>query len=319
MSRFAGGVVDINGQGVKGTRVTLLEVWTGLDDDLSGWLKAAKEPKADYYTARMKTPSVMNGPQVRSLVKPAVTDEDGQFVLRGVGRGRIVNLLLEGPGIESRRLFARTEAGEQIELLRERRSPDLGKYIYYPSNFSIVAGPSSPIVGLVRDAATKEPLAGVTVKSQARHGERINGWGQDFVRAVTDAQGHYRLEGMPLGSDNRIAAIAPDDKPYFSTSKKAATQADGPPLEVNFDMPRGVWIEGRITDRRTAPAFPASCNTWLERIIQIVRPCAQHLRTSATVCRLMMKADFELPDCGGPVIWRSGRLTMKIIPGPTRS
>ena len=247
-----GRIFDIDGQPVSGARLTLLEVWSGSGDDLTAWRKAADEEKADYYSARMKTPVSMNGPQVRSLVQPAVTDADGHFTLRGVGNGRIAELLLEGPGIESAKIFARTEAGEKIELMRERLSPELGSYIYYPSEFTFVAGPSVAITGVVRNAATKTPLSNVTVKSQKRHGEPIHGWGQDFVRAVTDEQGRFRLEGMPIGTDNRIAAIAPlGDVAYFSMSKRAATTGQDHPLEVDFELRSGVWVEGRITDTRT--------------------------------------------------------------------
>ncbi len=210
------------GSGVAGTRLTLMQVSTGDNNDLAAWRAAAKEPKADFYSARQKTTLSMNGPQVRSLVKPAVTDADGRFELRGVGHGRIAQLLVEGPGIETAEVYARTEAGEKIELQRERRSPELGSYIYYPAEVLLVAGPSAPITGVVRDAGTRRPLAGVTIKSQERHGERISGWGQDFVRAVTDAEGRYRLEGMPIGGDNRIAAITPDAGPPFLSMSKDA-------------------------------------------------------------------------------------------------
>ena len=115
-----------------------------------------------------------------------------------------------------------------------------------------MAGPSTAISGVVRDAHSKTPLAGVTVKSQSRHGERISGWGQDFVRAVTDQHGRYRLEGMPIGSENRIAAIAPNGGiPCFSMSKKAATDGQTGPLGIDFELLRGVWIEGRITETRS--------------------------------------------------------------------
>ncbi|MEM9660571.1 MAG: carboxypeptidase regulatory-like domain-containing protein, partial [Planctomycetota bacterium] len=204
-----GRVVDINGQPVAGARLTLLTVASNHDNDLTAWRKATQDPKADYYSARMQTPRVINGPQVRSLVTPATTDAEGRFQLRGVGQGRIAELLVEGAHIENSKIFARTEAGEAIELLRERRSPDLGRYTYHPATFTHVAGPTAVIAGVVRDSETDAPLAGVTVKSQSRHGEPISGWGQDFVRAVTDGEGRYQLVGMPIGSDNRIAAIAP--------------------------------------------------------------------------------------------------------------
>src|SRR5690606_28345274 len=135
------------------------------------------------------------------------------------GRERIVQLLVEGPGIQSDTIYARTRAGERIELLQERRSPEHGHYVYHPAELTHVAGPSKPIVGRVRDETTGAPLAGITIKSQKRHGYRLSGWGQDFVRTVTDDQGRYRLDGMPIGSDNRIAAIAPEDRAYLSTSQ----------------------------------------------------------------------------------------------------
>ena len=119
----------------------------------------------------------------------------------------------------------------------------MGTYKYYPAEFDYLAGPSKPIVGVVRDADTKQPLAGITVKSQSRHGHRISGWGEDFVRAVTNAEGRYNLEGMPLGRDN--------SKPYFSSAKSAALKSDEPSLTVDFDLSRGLWVEGRITDKQT--------------------------------------------------------------------
>jgi beta-lactamase regulating signal transducer with metallopeptidase domain/protocatechuate 3,4-dioxygenase beta subunit len=264
-SPLTGRVIDVDGEPVAGVKVTLLEIWTGENDDLDAWRAAANEEKADYYSARMTTPRSMNGPQVRSIVRPAVTDANGQFIMRGIGRGRIAELLVEGPGVAAERIFARTEAGEPVVLQRERRSPDLGDYTYYPAEFTLVAGPSVPIEGIVRDAKTKRPLAGVTVKSQARHGELINGWGQDFVRAVTDDEGRYRLLGMPIGDGNRIAAIAPTDEPYFSVSAKAATRTDQDSLNLDFDLPRGVWIEGRVTDKQTGRGLPGQLDYLVPR------------------------------------------------------
>ena len=97
-------------------------------------------------------------------MKPAVTDADGRFMLRGVGSGRIAELLLEGPGIESAKIFARTETGKKIELLRERRSPDLGSYTYYPAELTYVAGPSVVITGV-------RPRRGNPKTTDRRYGE----------------------------------------------------------------------------------------------------------------------------------------------------
>ena len=116
------------------------------------------------------------------------------------------------------------------------------------------------------DAETKTPLAGITVKSQSRHGEQISGWGQDFVRAVTDDQGRYRLEGMPVGSDNRIAAIAPmGDVPYFSMKQRAETSSQKDPPAIDFELRSSVWIEGRITDKQSGKGLPGRLQYFVKK------------------------------------------------------
>ena len=222
-----GRIVDINGQPVKGARLTLTEVWGAFGDDLGQRREATKEPNADFYSTRLKMRGDMNSPQVRSLITPAVTDGDGRFTLHGIGRGRIAELLVEGSGISTEKILARTEAGEKIVLEHEHRAPHLGSDVYYPAELLYVAGPSVPIVGVVRDATSKAPLAGVTVKSQKREGHRINGWGEDFVRAVTDDQGAYRLEGMPIGDDNRIAVIRAEGQNRLLVSEPRRTHHPG--------------------------------------------------------------------------------------------
>ena len=48
-----GRIVDINGEPVTGARLQhLLEVWSGIGDDLAAWRKATAEPKADSLSRR---------------------------------------------------------------------------------------------------------------------------------------------------------------------------------------------------------------------------------------------------------------------------
>lgn len=244
-----GRIVDINGQPISGVKLSLLEVSAGENDELTPWLEATQADRADYYSARMKTPRMINGPVVSTVAPSVVTDRDGRFTFRGIGRERIARLHVEGPGIQTERLYTRTRAGKTIELLSEWRTPHFGTYTYYPSEFTYVAGPSKPIVGTVRDRKTNQPLAGVEIRSQKRHGHPITGWGEDFVRTLTDQQGRYRLEGMPIGKENEIAAVPPIDQPYLAVSKSSNTGGAGEQVEIDFELTRGVWIEGRVTDK----------------------------------------------------------------------
>lgn len=261
-----GRVLDINGQPVATARVTLMRAWASNDDDLGPWREALTKPEADFYSARMTTPRNISGPQVRTVVRPALTDSDGRFILRGVGSGRLVRLLVEGPGVQSDLVLAGTEPGEAIEVVRGHRSPHLGSWTWHAAEFTHIAGPSRSIVGVVRDAESGDPLPGVTVKSQKRHGEPISGWGQDFVRAVTDAQGRYTLNGMPVGDENRLATMAPDgDTPYFSKRSRADTSVVEGSLTIDFDLDRGVWVEGRITDKATGKGLPGKLAYYVSR------------------------------------------------------
>ena len=60
-----------------------------------------------------------------------------------------------------------------------------------------MAGPTKPIVGVVRDKDTKKPLAGITIRSDKLPGSPFRG--EDIVQTTTDAEGRYRLTGMPKG------------------------------------------------------------------------------------------------------------------------
>ena len=226
------------------------------------WSEAAREPGADFYSMRNDwTTFQMNGPQVRSIMTPAITNEEGKFELRGLGKGRLGQFILSGPGIESVKIYARSEAGETITLPNQKRSNDRTD-TYYPSEFEYISGPSVPVTGVVRASDTGEPISGVTVKSQEIHGNPLTGWSSDFIRAVSDTDGRYRLEGLPIGKDNVIAAMGPaadestDSPAYLSIETRVSTEAATEEVERDLEMVRGSWLHGRITDKSTGKGLP---------------------------------------------------------------
>ena len=117
----------------------------------------------------------------------------------------------------------------------------------------------------MRDLDSGRPLAGIMV-----HGEHSLEFGSgEYVHAVTDAQGHYRLVGLPQGQEGNVLAVAPGDFPYYGR-RKARLQvppdeslpylralvpvgkSDGPgPVHLDINLKRGVWITGRLIDRET--------------------------------------------------------------------
>ena len=76
-----------------------------------------KEPKADYDSLRIHA-GHLNGPQLAAAIPDAVADADGRFTLAGIGRERIVQMLISGPGIETREVTARTRKAEKASSRR---------------------------------------------------------------------------------------------------------------------------------------------------------------------------------------------------------
>ena len=118
---------------------------------------------------------------------------------------------------------------------------------YYGASFRHAAAPTKPIVGVVRDKDTKKPLAGITITAPT--GQHPVGMG--IVRTTTDAQGRYRLSGMPKGEGNRIKAVPGNDQPYLVSLKDVPDSPGLDPVTADIELKRGIWIEGKITDKVT--------------------------------------------------------------------
>jgi RNA polymerase sigma factor (sigma-70 family) len=248
---ITGQVVDLEGKPVAGATLRLVAIRAAPGDDLAPWVAAVKARKGLRY--ELPYPYQMLEleylPRSTAAVSGnAVTDSEGRFRLTGIGRNRLALVQLDGPAIVSRYLRILTRPGPTLEATWGGE-PDSAiprsVTAYYGANFRHAAAPTRPIVGVVRDHDTKEPLAGVTIRS-------LNGLGSGTnVQTTTDAQGRYRLTGMPKGADNRIVAIPPRDRPYVAVAADVPDPNGLDPVAANVELKRGVWIEGKVTDKAT--------------------------------------------------------------------
>jgi RNA polymerase sigma factor (sigma-70 family) len=252
-SPVAGQVVDLQGRPIPGVTVRVLDVKAAPGDDLRLWLRAVEGKQGmslgleeRYFTRRLRSA------EVPDLPRQAVTDPDGRFRFTGIGRDRLITFRISGPTITTQELRVLTRPGRPIQVPESTFYPDgrpASFTTYYAANFRHVTAPARPIVGVVRDRDTKKPLAGFTVQSYKMANNPVHGL--DLTRTTTDAQGRYRLTGMPKGADNMIAIVPPRDQPYVAVH---AEVPDGPgiePVTVDFELKRGVWIEGNLTDKAT--------------------------------------------------------------------
>jgi RNA polymerase sigma factor (sigma-70 family) len=246
---ITGQIVDLEGKPVRGATLTVLQIHAAHGEDLGAWLEAIRDKNArsgkleHQYFKRYTI----------ALCPKASTDARGNFRLTGIGRHRLVRAQLDGPTIASQQLCILTRPGNAIAVTATRPRPERGDpgmvTTYYGANFRLVVAPTRPIVGVVRDKDTRKPLAGVMIKSYKLANNPIHG--MDIVRTTTDARGRYRLIGMPKGEDNKIQVVLGSDQPYIPAQTKVPDSPGLAPVTVDFALKRGVWIEGKITDKVT--------------------------------------------------------------------
>jgi RNA polymerase sigma factor (sigma-70 family) len=257
---ITGRITDLEGKPVAGATLRVLQIMASPREDLGPWLEAARDKTAP---ARDRSSDLEQRYLSRYTTAPSAvvtTDAAGRFRLTGMGRERLVIVRLEGPTIASEYLHIRTRPGEPIkvpwlEADREYGSPRID-VTYYGPDFRHVAAPTRPIVGVVRDKDTKQPLAGVTIRSEKLAHNPLHGI--HITETVTDARGRYRLTGMPLGPGNKINVLPPADMPYVSPDVDVPDSFGPAPVTVDVGLKRALWIEGRVTDKATGK--PMRCD-----------------------------------------------------------
>jgi RNA polymerase sigma factor (sigma-70 family) len=255
-----GQIVDLQGKPAPGVTLRLQEIFAAVDDNLDPWLEAATVNKRqDIF--QLESLYLKRHCMAPAPVAKATTDADGRFRLSGIGRNRLAWVRLDGPTIVSERFYVLTRAGKSIEL-KQFEGAEFGHpcsvVTCYGASFRHAAAPSRPVVGVVRDKGTRLPIAGITIRSLLRAEDTGNLRDVEFVQTTTDAEGRYRLTGMPMGKGYKIAAVPKSDQPYVASHNSVPDSAGLSLATVNFDLKRGVWIEGKITDKVTGKPVRAS-------------------------------------------------------------
>ncbi len=225
-----------------------------------------------------------------AMLPTATTDAEGRFELRGLGRDRMAVLRIVGPQIAVAVLQVVTRPMETTKiLLRNRGGGPAGKAprIFYGSHFEFVAEPGVPVEGRVTDEETGAPLAGVIVASDRFSVPRTLS-SDGLLTAVSDAQGRFKLEGLPLSDENTLKVL-PSDLPYLSAGDLSLPKGK-PPQSIARDIKlrRGVWAVGRVQDVKTGkPVKGSVCytpflsNEFAKRVRAVPVTISQSPRTSA--------------------------------------
>jgi beta-lactamase regulating signal transducer with metallopeptidase domain len=247
-----GRVVDAAGKPVAGLDIAVAKdnVEAAKDENLTPWLAGIKEGQLPWVVVNLSPREIE--PALIGVPKQVTTDAEGRFEIRGVGRERHFDLRFKSESASYRIIGVVTRLMQPIERVilssgYERSEP--AKEPLFGAEFTVTATPSRPIVGVVRDAKTKKPLAGVSVES-----DKLADYpfvSHRVLKTTTDAEGRYRLVGMPKGKDNRLVIVPNDDQPYLMREVKVPDTEGLGPITVDVELHRGVWITGRVTEKTT--------------------------------------------------------------------
>jgi beta-lactamase regulating signal transducer with metallopeptidase domain len=264
---ITGRVVDLEGRPVAGVSVKVGDMRIPKRGDLSPWLEAVNrgEPPWTTYTHIDPTAKAPEPAQ-----REATTDNDGRFRLEGLPADCVVGLALQGNTISYSSIDVATRKMDAFAAPGFPNTYGPGRCMIYGSDFIYTAPPSRPIEGVVKDSQSGKPLAGVEVRSYRFAGS--NFIGTMPIRTTTDVKGHFHVLGMPKGKGNRLIVVPNDDEPYFLQEMEVPDPPGAGLVSVEAAMHRGVWIEGKVTEKATGR--PVS-GAWLHYLPFLDNPFAQ--------------------------------------------
>ena len=243
-----GRVVGADGAAVPGVHVAVMSVGADRQTIEEAYRKYAQDP-GDL------TLYVPFGAAGRN--EPIVTDADGRFRVTGVGRDRRVEMRLSGPTIGYTKVEAMTRVMEPVRVGVPQPTGDAPQMVTYGAKFEFTATPGRTVRGVVRDAASGEPMAGVTVQS-LRFAGPFQGYDpQGLLTCVTGADGRYTLDGFPKGQGNEIIAVPNDEQPYFMQEAAVQDEPGVAPVTIDLVLHKGVFVTGKVTDNATGKGLPA--------------------------------------------------------------
>jgi hypothetical protein len=252
---ITGKVIDLQGKPVPGATVLVHDIHAGppgaFDELVKNWTKSPKDQ--DQAAAGLDRRIWNRGGLGRVL--RTTTAADGTFTLTGLGKDRVVTLLVTGAGIAHTHAAVATRKG--FDPAGAPKSP----LRLYPPNLRLVVDPDKPVTGVVRDAATAAPVPGVRVAgtssvSEVQFGHyHFHAW--PTPTTVTDKDGRFTLRGLAKAKSYVLVADPDEGAGHLHQFARADDTIGFEPLTAGFALPRGVVVSGRVTDAATGAGVPS--------------------------------------------------------------
>jgi RNA polymerase sigma factor (sigma-70 family) len=244
---ITGRLLDTEGKPAAGVTVGVTSIYVPenekLDDYLAGWKKGWREVVA--------TPVKRLYVPLAGIVGETTTDKNGQYKLSGAGVERIVHVSIHGGGVARMKPYVITRAGFDGKAYNEAALTQEPAQFRIKGQLPILYGPEATVVveagkvieGVVKDISTGTGLPGVRVTA-------LFGFGES-AEAIVDANGKYRLEGVPQDKNYQVHATPPEGSPYIRRSASVAAEPGTGPVRIEVELAKGVIVSGRVIDRQT--------------------------------------------------------------------
>ena len=272
-----GRVLDSQGRPVAGVVVRIRAIWEVNDGvDLDAMLASgAVDEENMFQIARRYGDSLgWATPTWRADPTPLwpggrntwTTGADGRFEVQGIGRDRIARLEFHGGGVAdgtldvmARPAKAPPKARPLPSMRREMalKGREAAFHGLYPqgtqlvgATFDYIAGPTKPIVGVVRLKGSGKPVEGAIVRG-------VDPGTHTAVTARTDAAGRFRLDGVPKAEFYQIQVNPRQGIDAFLRRWEIINDTEGlKPIEAAVEVPPGVIVTGRLIDKVTGRVVP---------------------------------------------------------------
>ncbi len=290
----SGRIVNLEGRPVPGVVVRPIGIAMNEKEDLQGIVAAAESGKLPTLNNDLLPRQIFSSVGVPGLPARVTTDADGRFRLTGVGRERVVELMLSGPRIESDFLFVMTREGKPFRV-PDHPGAEL-EHRVYPMTFQHVVSPPQPLVGTVRDGATGKPVAGARIDV---------GMGPLMIE-TSGADGSYRYDSLPglMFRDPRerefiVTVLPPAGEPYLPVMKRGAIGRPSEPRRLDITLTRGVWAEGKVTHKQTGKPVRAELEYYPDvknpSLAQYLDPPSQVFANSQMFFKTKADGTFRIP------------------------